>query len=297
MSSLFDNDFGLGLAVFILIPLFLAGIVAFFYFLDNYMNKYRRMVKDLGTKDRNLRCRIAYFSERGQRKRQEDSCYISPMTNSEEDGVIAVVSDGIGGLKYGDEISKKVVDRISSGFPYRFEDSETNSAILRGISRDIYNRYKLEGGATLAMVHIRNNLMHIYSCGDSNIILVRKGKAMMLNPKQNYLSILINRLAANGEMTKGAYLDKDARSLVDFMGNSYSRVNRTCSPLLLFDGDYVIVASDGLTDAMSLEKIADYVTNHSVITAEHLKLSVKSSRRPSQDNYTAIVIRMEYDLF
>ena len=111
------------------------------------------------------------------------------------------------------------------------------------------------------------------------------------------ISKLINRLAANGEMTKGAYLDKDARSLVDFMGNSYSRVNRTCSPLLLFDGDYVIVASDGLTDAMSLEKIADYVTNHSVITAEHLKLSVKSSRRPSQDNYTAIVIRMEYDLF
>ena len=172
-----------------------------------------------------------------------------------------------------------------------------NSTILRGISRDIYNRYKMDGGATLAMVHIKNDQMHIYSCGDSNIILVRKGKAVMLNPKQNYLSMLVNRLAANGEVTKGAYLDKDAKSLVDFMGNSYSRVLRTCSPIRLFDGDYIIVASDGLTDAMTLDKIADYIGNHSVITAEHLKLSVKSSRRPSQDNYTAVVIRMEYDLF
>ena len=297
MSELFDIDFGLGIAVFIMIPLFLAGIVAFFYFLDNYLNKYRQMVKDLGTKDRRLRCRIAYFSERGQRKRQEDSSYISPMEMSENDGVVAVVSDGIGGLKYGDEISQKVTERIASSFPFNFDDTEFNSTILRGISRDIYNRYKLEGGATLAMVHIKDNLMNLYSCGDSNIILVRKGKATMLNPKQNYLSLLINKLAANGEVTKGAYLDKDAKALVDFMGNSYSRVNRTCSPIRIYDGDYIIVASDGLTDAMTLEQIAEYVSNHSVITAEHLKLSVRNSRRPSQDNYTAIVIRMEYDLF
>ena len=297
MSRLFDIDFGLGIAVFIMIPLFLAGIVAFFYFIDNYINKYRQKVKRLGTTDRRLLCRIAFFSERGQRKRQEDSYYISPMGSSEQDGVVAVVSDGIGGLKYGDEISKLVTDRIASNIPFDFDDTEFNSTILRGISRDIYNRYKLEGGATLAMVHIRNNYMNVYSCGDSNIILIRGGRAIMLNNKQNYLSILINKLASNGEVTKGAYLDKDAKALIDFMGNSYSRVNRTFRPLRLFAGDYIIVASDGLTDAISLDKLARYINKHSVITAQHLKLNVRNSRRPSQDNYTAIVIKMDYDLF
>ena len=81
------------------------------------------------------------------------------------------------------------------------------------------------------------------------------------------------------------------------MGNSFSRVNRTCKPVRLFDGDFIVVASDGLTDAIPVDKIPEYINKYSVSTAQHLKLSVRNSRRPSQDNYTAIVIRMVYDLF
>ena len=297
MLNLLDLGLGFGISIFLMIPIVLAGLVAFFYFLDNYMNRYRNFIKDSNEKSRPLRCRIAYFSEKGARKRQEDSYYISPMKDVENNGVIAVVSDGIGGLKYGDEISKQVTDKIGEAYPLDFDDTENNSTILRGISRDIYNHYKLEGGATLAMVHIKDDLMNIYSCGDSNIILVRDNRAIMLNTKQNYLSLLISKLANNGEVTKSAYLDKDARALVDFMGNSYSRVVRTMKPIRLFDGDYIIVSSDGITDAIPLDKIPEYLNKRTVLSAERLKLTVKSSRRPSQDNYTAVVIKMEFDLF
>lgn len=297
MLNLFDLGFGFGIAMFLMIPVFLAGVVAFFYFLDNYLSTYRHHINNSNAKGRPLRCRIAYFSEKGARKRQEDSYYVSPMKNVDENGVIAVVSDGIGGLKFGNEISRFVTDKISEGYPYDFDDTENNSTILRGISRDIYNHYKLEGGATLAMVHIKNDLMNIYSCGDSNIILIRNGRAIMLNTKQNYLSLLINKLANNGETTKSAYLDKDAKALVDFMGNSYSRVHRTMKPIRLFDGDYIIVSSDGITDAIPMKKLPEYVHNRAVHSAERIKFTVKSSRRPSQDNYTAVVIKMEFDLF
>lgn len=298
MLELFDFlGFGRGIAVFLLIPVFLAGVVAFCYFLDNYIGKYRVMVNKPNDTGRPLRCRIAYFSEKGARKRQEDSYYISPMTDTDDNGIIAAVSDGIGGLKFGDEISRFVTDKIGEAFPYVFEDTETNSTILRGISRDIYNEYKLEGGATLAMVHIKNDLMNIYCCGDSNVILIRDGRAIMLNTKQNYLSMLISKLAGNGEVTKSAYLDKDARALVDFMGNSYSRVNRTFKPMRLFDGDYIIVSSDGITDAIPLKKLPVYVHNSATHSAERLKFTIKNSRRPTQDNYTAVVIKMEFDMF
>ncbi|SCW40621.1 Serine/threonine protein phosphatase PrpC [Ruminococcaceae bacterium YRB3002] len=296
MVELFEIDFRLGMAVFISIPVFLTALVAFFYFLDNYFNQYRKLFSDNGHTDRQLRCRIAYFSERGARKRQEDSYYISPLRNASQDGVVAVVADGIGGLKYGDDIAKLVTNGVGDNFPYVFDDPETNSTILRGISRNIYNHYHLEGGATLAMVHIRNNYMNMYSCGDSNIILVRDDKAYILNPKQNYLSVLVERHSSLGETTKSAYLDKDAKALVDFMGNSYSRVTRTFRPVRLYDGDYVIVSSDGLTDAIPLEKIPEYLHKRAVSSAERLKFTVRSSRRPSQDNYTAVIIRMEYDI-
>ncbi|MCR5061150.1 MAG: protein phosphatase 2C domain-containing protein [Saccharofermentans sp.] len=298
LTYLFDIDFKLGLAVYIMIPVFLAGVIEFCYFLDNYLTTYRKQIvnSDVLTK-RQLMCRIAYFSEKGARKRQEDSYYISPMTDVSENGIVAVVSDGIGGLKYGDDVSKYVTDRIAESFPLVFEDTEINSTILRGISREIYNKYKLKGGATLAMVHIKDDYMNIYCCGDSNVILIRDGKAIMLNTKQNYLSVLVGKLASNGEVTKSAYLDKDAKALIDFMGNSYSRVNRTFRPIRIFEGDYIIVSSDGLTDAIPMEKLPEYLNKQSVYSAERLKFSVRSSKRPNQDNYTAIIIKMEFDIF
>lgn len=297
MNDYLGMDFKTWLAVFIMIPVILAGIVAFFYFLDNYFNKYRLLVKNIHKNERKMFCMISYFSERGARKRQEDSYYISPMNTSAEDGIVAVVSDGIGGLKYGDEISKFVTDKVAANYPFDFDDPETNSTILRGISREIYNKYKLEGGATLAMVHIKNNFMNVYSCGDSNIMLIRDNRVVMLNTKQNYLSLLIDKLAGNNEVTKSAYLDKDAKALVDFMGNSYSRVNRTYKPIRLFAGDFIVVTSDGITDAIPLNKIPEYVHKYSISSAERLKFTVRNSRRPSQDNYTAVVIKMQYDIF
>ena len=297
MNDIWGMDFKTWLAVFIMIPVILAGVVAFFYFLDNYFNKYRPLVKNIHKNKRKMFCMISYFSERGARKRQEDSYYISPMNTSAEDGIVAVVSDGIGGLKYGDEISKFVTDNVAANYPYDFDDPETNSTILRGISREIYNKYKLEGGATLAMVHIKDNYMNVYSCGDSNIMLIRDNRVVMLNTKQNYLSLLIDKLAGNNEVTKSAYLDKDAKALVDFMGNSYSRVNRTYKPIRLFAGDFIVVTSDGITDAIPLEKIPEYVNKYSITSAERLKFTVRNSRRPSQDNYTAVVIKMQYDIF
>ncbi len=297
MSTLFELDFGLGLAIYIMIPVFITGVVGFCFFIDNYIAKYRKQIRQRANAPRRLRCKIAYFSEKGARPKQEDSYYISPMKQSADNGVICVVSDGIGGLTHGDEVSAIVTERIAEAAPMDFDDTENNSTILRGISRDIYNKYKLEGGATLAMVHIKNDYMNIYSCGDSNIILIRNRKAIMLNSKQNYLSLLINKAAGNGEVTKGCYLDKDARALVDFMGNSFSRVNRTCKPIRLFNGDYIIVSSDGITDAIPLHKIPHYLQKSAFTFAERLKFTIRSSRRPSQDNYTAVVIKMEFDLF
>ena len=113
MLNLFDLGLGFGIAMFLMIPVFLAGVVAFFYFLDNYLSTYRHYINNSNAKGRPLRCRIAYFSEKGARKRQEDSYYVSPMKNVDENGVIAVVSDGIGGLKFGNEISRFVTDKIS----------------------------------------------------------------------------------------------------------------------------------------------------------------------------------------
>jgi len=186
------------------------------YFMLYYLIKIKRIRKIMNTSvDDVLFCDIAYFKEKGKRKNQEDSLYISPMRNASTDGIIVAVSDGMGGLNDGEIVSKYVTDKIADNYPFDFENTEEGAAKIRQISDDIYDKYRLCGGATVAMVHIMSNAMQFYSLGDSNIILVRNNKATVLNPKQNYLGVLIKKLATSGENTHEAYINKRYRALVD----------------------------------------------------------------------------------
>ena len=240
-----------------------------------------------------LYCDAAYFKGKGKRKNQEDSLYISPIADAARYGTIFAVSDGMGGLSDGQVISKYVTERLAEEYPYSFEDTDANAAILRKISDEVYEKYRLGGGATLAMIHIYANAMNFYSLGDSNIILVRKGMATVLNPKQNYISFLVKKYASSGDNTHEAYINKSAKGLMDFVGNLNSKVIRTRSPIRLMEDDVIIICSDGVTDAIPVVTVPRYTDGAATAIAEKLKLRIRSAKRKRQDNYTAIVIKMD----
>ena len=177
-----------------------------------------------------------------------------------------------------------------------FFASEQNADELRRFSNVLYDEYKLSGGSTLAMVHITGNYMNYYSVGDSDIILIRDGIPTILNPRQNYMAILIKSLCRNNKQTQTAYSNPKARSLIDFMGNQNPRVIYTKKPIRIFDGDKIIVSSDGLTDAVSLRNFHRYLRESASGTAAELKRAVASRKRPKQDNYTAIVFTVKRSL-
>jgi serine/threonine protein phosphatase PrpC len=174
-----------------------------------------------------------------------------------------------------------------------FFATEQNADELRKLSNQLYDQYKLSGGSTLAMVHITGNFMNYYSVGDSDIILIREGKPTILNPRQNYMALLIKSLCRNNKQTVTAYSNPKARSLIDFMGNQNPRVIYTKKPIRIFDGDKIIVSSDGLTDAVALRNIHHYLKDSASATALELKRAVASRKRPKQDNYTAIVFTVK----
>lgn len=235
---------------------------------------------------------VAYFYEKGKRERQEDSIYISPLDKYISDGIFACVADGMGGLKHGKEISKHVVDEIEKMFPVPFDDVENTVSRLTRISSDIYKRYGRRGGATLALVHIFNDMMHFYTAGDSNIILIRNRNATILNQKQNYYNILVKDLSSHGLTTEEAYLNKKSRALTDFMGNMNTRILNTNSPLKLLDGDTIIICSDGVTDAIPYDKLPVYLGNSARKTADEIKLNIRHKNLSKQDNYSCVVIKL-----
>ncbi|MBO4459127.1 MAG: protein phosphatase 2C domain-containing protein [Clostridiales bacterium] len=268
------------------------------YFVLMYILKVGRIRK--ATSKNNIHvlyCDAAYFKGKGKRKNQEDSLYISPISEAAHNGIIFAVSDGMGGLSDGQVISRYVTERLAEEYPYSFEDTESNAAVIRKISDEVYEKYRLGGGATLAMIHIYANAMNFYSLGDSNIILVRKGTATVLNPKQNYISFLVKKYASAGDNTHEAYINKSSKGLMDFVGNLNSKPIRTRSPIRLMEDDVIIICSDGVTDAIPVVTVPRYTDGAATAIAEKLKLRIRSAKRKRQDNYTAIVIKMDSSIF
>ena len=273
--------------------LFLLSLTIFIVVLIRYFKIYRHINinQEILTPD------IAYFHEKGKRLSQEDSVYISDLVDYKKTGIVACVSDGMGGLSYGDEVSEYVVDCISKLFPLSFFATEENAKNIRIISDNISDHYAQQAGATLAMVNILNNYMTFYSVGDSNIMLVRKGELTILNQKQNYLSLLVSSLVKSGKNTHVAYGNPKARALTDFMGNAVSRVLYSVKPIRLIDGDVIIVCSDGVTDSVSDKYISQHCSQGSASgIASNLKMMVKARKSPRQDNFTGVIIKLEKPL-
>ena len=241
-----------------------------------------------------LICDVAYFNERGKRDNQEDSIYVSPMDKVAETGFVGACSDGMGGLLNGEVVSKYVTDSLSENFPFQFDAQNANAGIITKISDKIYEEYHLGAGATLVMVHILDEYMNFYSLGDSNIILIRNNRATLLNYKQNYITLMIRKMAEGGLDTAEAYKDNRAKGLIDFVGNLKCNVLKTSRPLRLFENDIIIVSSDGVTDSVPLNRLVNHIhlDQNAAGIARTLKYGIQTRRNPRQDNYSAIVIKM-----
>lgn len=279
--------------------LFVTAFLSFIYVALTTIMSILKLQKVAGKDTDNLLvCDVAYFHCRGKRDNQEDAVYISPLEDYYSNGVVAACSDGMGGLLYGEVVSKYVVEKLHEMYPMSFDDQEGIASTIKGLSAEVYEQYHLGAGATLVMTHIKKNMMNFYSVGDSNIILIRKGRATLLNHKQNYVSLLIRKLAEGGMDTSEAYRNSRAKALIDFVGNIETNVIHTSKPMQLYEDDIIVVSTDGLTDAVSLNKMKNMLLPE--YNAQHLarlmKSGVKNKRLPKQDNFSAVIIKMDRSL-
>jgi len=253
------------------------------YLVESYLNDKRYKPKLL----------IGNAQDRGSRKEQEDS--FSTIKN--ENGVLAVLADGMGGLSLGKKASNLVVRTFLEEFTRTYNIHPIKKFLINTtyISNAKVLEFSTERniGTTLVAVLINNGRLYWTSVGDSYIYLYREKELNLLNEQHTFAKELAVAYEA-GEISQQVALNHPKRDrLTSYLGyENFYELDYSNSAIELQQGDKVILCSDGINDSLSereLEKAISKRAHPLKISEEILKI-VLDKNINNQDNATVIVL-------
>ncbi len=215
--------------------------------------------------------------------------------------VVAVLADGMGGHTGGALASRTICDTFLDAYQevdgtveerLRYSLQSSNDAIAAKIEADPV----LSGmGSTIVGVAFDEDSVQWISVGDSPLFLFRRGEVAILN-EDHSLAPELDRLAREGQISFEQARQDPRRHMLRsaVTGEDLDLVDQSIKPLALEDGDYVLLASDGL-NTLQIDEIARivaaYADDGAEAVASALIRSVEAWRDPHQDNTTVIAVR------
>lgn len=186
------------------------------------------------------------------RANNEDSVFASPR--------MVAVADGVGGNAGGEVASRAVIDALSAMDKSRLTgpvESALCAAIASGndaIGFIAGCRPQLTGmSTTLTAVALGDGRYAIANIGDSRTYLLREGRMAQLTRDDSYVQSLID----SGHITAETARRHPQRSLVLEALDGDERRTVTVSTADAFDGDRLLLCSDGLSDMVDDDALRD----------------------------------------
>ena len=228
--------------------------------------------------------RAAVISETGHRENNEDAVFGSSR--------LVAVADGVGGEVAGEVASRVAIDRLvalaTKPLDRALEDEfaaalvEANAALRVVIAR----RPQLAGmSTTLTAVALSNDGRYLVAnVGDSRTYLYRDGELRRLTRDQSLVQALIDR----GALTEDEAKRHPQRSVVLEALDGGERPLPPIDSVDARDGDRLLLCSDGVSDYVSDEEIAEVVGRgeRDAVAAGLARLALD---RGSRDNVSAVV--------
>ncbi len=275
---------------------------------DNIMNDDVSTVKTveppLEVKKDEPAFQIARVHNIGKRKGQQDSFGVSDITNKElcgRKGILAVVADGMGGLKGGDEVSSNIVLQFLQKFSVMSASQSAENELTRildetveSINNKLISENALKkSGSTLISVIVRNKTLSWVSVGDSRIALYRNGKITDLNQKHIYAVELEEQVRQKLITPQEAANNPEKDKLTSYIGmGSLKYVDKSVRPMPLISGDKIILMTDGIFNTLSDAKIEALLQLPTDKIGFAIEKEVLSAGNPYQDNFTAVVLEI-----
>lgn len=225
----------------------------------------------------------------GNREEQQDAFGISHMDCYEEDGLLAVLCDGMGGMAEGGMIAAETVSELVGIFPWA-DDSDIPGWISQRSTR-VYQQFRGHGGTTLIAVLLKGNRLSFWCVGDSDLFLLREGKLYGMNIRQEYKNDLVLRALDGAFPVEEAFHDSQAGALSEYIGKEEVNCDYNRIPFFLQPEDVLLLCSDGISDTLTLKQIREAMALSPQACCDKLEEEILSAGKPNQDNYTTIVLK------
>ena len=250
----------------------------------------------------------------GQRGYQEDSALVwpgdatfewsgQPLPEPSGDGLVAILADGMGGHAGGALASKTVCEAFIDSFSRSSSEAAMREQLLRALEAgndritDIVRADPaLSGmGSTMVGAIFGSDGLEWISVGDSPLYLYRRGEVALLN-EDHSLAPALDKMAADGEISEEQARNDPRRHMLRsaITGEELDLIDVSKQPLGLEQGDYIIVASDGIhTLELSelVRVISGYAADGPAAVSDAIVRAIDNCRDPYQDNATIVAVR------
>ena len=231
-----------------------------------------------------------------QRKMNQDAYCIS---QDNEKYILCVLADGMGGYTGGEIASNLAATSVNKYIKEHFENNkdytkeELKELVKQSITyanREVFSKAQQEEeleqmGTTLEICLIYNNRAYIGHIGDSRIYRIRQDIMRKITVDHSY----VQNLVKEGKITKEEAENHPKKNmLMKALG---------CEPVIepdvtvkgFYEGDIILVCSDGLTNMISEEEIYNIIREDFENASDNL--IKRANELGGKDNITVILIK------
>lgn len=233
----------------------------------------------------------------GGRENQQDSLYIG----EKEHSILAVVCDGMGGMKGGERASELAVQMLVEAFFLQDETSipEFYRNMAMKMDEAVYSLKEgetpLGAGTTIVSAIVSEDGLYWLSVGDSKIYLYRRGQILCPVVEHNY-RLLLDCMLKSGQITREKYeceLHK-GEALISFLGlGGISHMEINQRPFRLEPGDQILLCSDGLYKSVPEQEILNTLMLQMSLEVKVKMLIDRALKNGGQNQDNTSVILMQ----
>jgi serine/threonine protein phosphatase PrpC len=206
---------------------------------------------------------------------------------------LLVVCDGMGGHKAGEVAAQMAIDTINTEFRCGEADSPLDALtrVILEANRRIYRKGRQSAecedmGTTITAACLRGNHLYVANIGDSSLYIIRQQEIVKVTADHT----LAEKLYQEGLLNEADRANKKYSHVLTRALGVDETVEADCYECDLQPGDYVFLATDGLTDLVEPEEIMYVVTSEQLLDPALARLLQLALDRGGHDNITMILL-------